>query len=178
MKKTILLLCSSLLILASNITDMSAQKTKIKKPVFKTAIFGQLGTTSMGLGFGFDMRLQRGKRNGIGVEAALSCAPAPDNLTVVSFPVGLNYLFGKRAHFFEMGLSTTPILFLTNREKQNNVNPSFNLTLSPRIGWRYQNPNEGLFVSICVAPLVVLYSAGGELNNFPIGADIKMGYTF
>jgi hypothetical protein len=73
----------------------------------------ELGGKALTYSVNFDMRTERGRRNGWGVTAGLSVlgSNTPGQGIVFFVPFGGNYLFGKKKDFFELGAGAT-YLFL------------------------------------------------------------------
>lgn len=100
--------------------------------------------------------------------------PGPFGELVV-VPLGLNYLMGKKANFFELGLVITPIyaeekfdLFSKSESK------GFGVILSPTIGYRYQpQKKRNLFFKIAFTPLLTTL----ETRFLPSGG-LSIGYSF
>lgn len=90
------------------------------KRYYKSAFF-ELGGKALLYSFNYDMRTERGRRNGWGFTAgfnrlaikAVNTANAGDSvsLDLTMFPFSINYLFGKRKGFFELGAGGTYIFF-------------------------------------------------------------------
>ncbi|WP_025843326.1 hypothetical protein [Porphyromonas gingivicanis] len=156
MKKLILLL-ASLAMLAIPVTSQAQRRGKVAPNKYKKALFAELGTPSMGISFNYDMRFTKGQVNGIGGQIGLGFFSAGDVL-VVSAPIGINYLFGTRNSFFEVGGILT--LFGKSQEEyssrydyyygnsyQGSIKKvkyvsGYGAGLSPVFGWRYQLPEE------------------------------------
>lgn len=81
----------------------------------------------------------------------------------LGIPVSYNWLLGKKSHHFEMGIGLTSLL----------VNPNSNLGtdsytyLTPKIGYRFQRPNGGLFFRATVTPMIAILN----VSTFNFGAE-------
>lgn len=70
-------------------------------------------------------------------------------------PISYNLLLGKKSHHFELGLGLTNML----------VNPSLNnglskyyMCLTPKVGYRFQKPNGGLFLKVTANLLIDVFN--------------------
>ena len=100
-------------------------------------------------------------------------------------------LWGKNSHYLETGLGVltgfgfeqtvastvsesengTKVVKYTPAKEYNTLN------LLGRIGYRYQNPNGGLFFRASVMPLATVYSKTGK-NSINLAGAVGLGYTF
>ena len=100
-------------------------------------------------------------------------------------------LWGKSSHYLETGLGVltgfgfeqtvastvsesengTKVVKYTPAKEYNTLN------LLGRIGYRYQNPNGGLFFRASVMPLATVYSKTGK-NSINLAGAVGLGYTF
>ncbi len=197
MKKSVFLLMAMLLLLPKIGVKAQEQVAPSAKK-FKYAVYGEVGSITAGIGLGVDMRFQKGVCNAWGGNIAVGVFPTPNELAF-SLPIGFNYLIGKKKHFFELAITTTPILELEGRRYYDNGEDihagnhdlvaensrysftsyrraKFHLLMHPTVGWRFQKPKEGVFVAIGLGPILKLYSQ--ELKSFPVGGYIRAGYTF
>lgn len=99
-------------------------------------------------------------------------------------------LWGKNNHYFETGLGVlTGIGFeqtvaSTISQSENGTKvvkytpeKEYNtLSLLGRVGYRYQNPNGGLFFRASVTPLATVYSKTGK-TGIDLAGAIGLGYT-
>lgn len=96
---------------------------------------------------------------------------------LVAVPIGLNYMMGKEAKFFELGLVITPIYAESNFDlfsESESKNEEFGIILSPTIGYRYQpQKKKNLFFKIAFTPLLTTL----ETTFVPSGG-LSIGYSF
>ncbi len=108
-------------------------------------------------------------------------------------PLSYNWLLGKKSHHLELGVGLTP-LFVNPNSKQRS---DFYAYLTPKIGYRFQRPQGGLFFRATATSMIDLlnvstYKFGNEkqrnfstMNNvagigfaaFP-WPGLSIGYTF
>jgi hypothetical protein len=108
-------------------------------------------------------------------------------------PISYNWIFGKKSHHLEVGIGLTSLIVNPN----SNMVSDFYTYLTPKIGYRYQRPNGGLFLRATVTPMIDIlnvrtYTFGNEksrnfssFNNvvglgyavFP-WPGLSIGYTF
>jgi hypothetical protein len=111
----------------------------------------------------------------------------------LGIPVSYNWLLGKKSHHFELGIGLTSLLVNPN----SNVGTDSYTYMTPKIGYRFQRPNGGLFFRATVTPMIAIlnvssikynnetYRQFSTLNNvaglgyaaFP-WPGLSMGYTF
>lgn len=108
-------------------------------------------------------------------------------------PISYNWLLGKKSHHLELGIGLTSLVVNPN----SNMVSDFYTYLTPKIGYRYQRPNGGLFLKATASPMIDIlnvstYKLGNEksrnfssFNNvvglgyaaFP-WPGLSIGYTF
>jgi len=108
-------------------------------------------------------------------------------------PISYNWLLGKKSHHLEVGIGLTSLVVNPN----SNMWSDFYTYLTPKIGYRYQRPNGGLFLRATATPMIDIlnvstYKWGNEksrnfssFNNvaglgyavFP-WPGLSIGYTF
>ena len=108
-------------------------------------------------------------------------------------PVSYNWLTGKKSHHLELGVGLTALLVNPNSDMAS----EFYTYLTPKIGYRFQRPNGGLFFRATAAPMIDLLNVRtnkfateksrnfSSLNNvaglgygaFP-WPGLSIGYTF
>ncbi len=106
-------------------------------------------------------------------------------------PLGASVLFGKNKHYFETGIGST-IAFgfeetaaALQAENDKGVTvwqvqaarEHTSVNVAANFGYRYQNPNGGLFFRAGVSPTVTAYSKTVSFNP-GVEANISLGYTF
>lgn len=98
------------------------------------------------------------------ISTGVSVMPKSDDFLMVALPVSFNGLFGGGSHFFEIGIVLTPYYlrtpfdFITTHidpvteetSQTSNIQGTHNfyLSLTPKIGYRFQQPNGGLFAKV------------------------------
>ncbi|MBA2612675.1 MAG: hypothetical protein H0U95_11925 [Bacteroidetes bacterium] len=85
----------------------------------------------------------------------------PAEMLAIGTPVSYNWLFGQKRSHLELGIGLT-FLSLTKRTNSD-IEPAMYSTnsflyLTPKISYRFQNPNGGLFFRVSFAPTVALWS--------------------
>lgn len=101
---------------------------------------------------------------GSSISTGFSVTPKSIDFLMVALPISFNGLFGGGSHFFEIGIVLTPYYLSTpfdfitehidpitmestyTKNRQNTHN--FYLSLTPKIGYRFQQPNGGLFAKV------------------------------
>jgi hypothetical protein len=134
------------------------------------AVYGELGGNGLVFSANYDMRFAK-KENGLGFRAGIGFA-ATGGLTVVTFPVGLNYLAGKGPHHFEAGVGVTPVTASVRFFDDDDNETGTATFVMPTIGYRYAQVGKGFVGRIYVGPVF----AGGSVF-FPWGG-ISAGFKF
>lgn len=77
-------------------------------------------------------------------------------------PVSYNWLLGKKSHHLELGIGLTSLLV----NPHSNKNSSFYAYLTPKIGYRFQRPQGGLFFRATLTPMIDILSVStSNLGN-------------
>lgn len=84
-------------------------------------------------------------------------------------PVSYNWLLGKKSHHLELGIGLTSLLVNPN----SNKNSSFYVYLTPKIGYRFQRPQGGLFFRATLTPMLDLLS----VSTSKLGNGKQRGYS-
>ena len=111
--------------------------------------------------------------------------PLTGNFPVFSFSMQVNYLFGEKNHYLEIGTGITfpEFYFPTSATithssekthyKYENWTISTDFLIPLRIGYRYQRDNGGFFWKIAFVPMFSIHN-----DAFFPSAGIAIGYTF
>lgn len=139
-----------------------SQETKEALPVTQAKnLFLELGGNGGLLSLNYDMRFSKTGK-GLGFRAGVGFIPSVDLLfvetpSIVTFPIGLNYLAGKGPHYFESGLGLTFATAETDYFGDDENMTGF--AFVPNIAYRYQ-PVSGRFTGrVSFSPF---FSSGGS----------------
>jgi hypothetical protein len=95
-------------------------EAQLNKRYYKS-FFAEVGGRAILYSANFDMRTERGRRNGWGFNTGLSIMGSTGNFGVaVLVPFGVNYLIGKKKNFIEVGAGAT-YMFLIGNDSSSNV---------------------------------------------------------
>ena len=187
MRKPILALCS--LLLVSNLLFSQDSKISQDQSIGKSSFFAELGGPGILFSANYDTRFKQsrlgfGGRIGIGFVSAYDEYYDPntgmyyggDEETAITFPVQLNYIFGKQnsPHAFEVGGGITYVskkLNIMNFDAYDNEDNRTQLFGTFCFMYRRQPVNGGFSWRIGFTPLV----GGGNIQLFG-GASV--GYNF
>lgn len=155
--------CAILLIAPCSFSQNT--KTAIYDGYKKNIFIEGLGS-SLIVGINYDMRLQRGKTDGVGFRAGIGYAPMKSyimgvqdyNGMALSFPIEANYLFGKRKNYVLAGVGILPIyadvkgasIFSGKYSAKGFTYGATYLSL----GYRYQPIKNGLMFQINWNPMI------------------------
>lgn len=133
----------------------------------KTA-YGELGGNGLAFSVNYDARFSK-KENGLGFRAGIGLG-AGIGLTVVTFPVGLNFLVGPAPHHLELGMGATYVSATVDLFDSKETGGGF--IYMPTVGYRYAKEKKGFVGRIYVGPIII----GGQAF-FPWGG-ISAGIKF
>jgi hypothetical protein len=138
------------------------------------SLFLELGGNGIAISLNYDARFKK-QENGFGYRVGIGVLPATvqfftETSTILTIPVGINHLTGKKSHHFETGLGAT---FITGSvgfwgEEKENVT---GVVFLPSIGYRYSRTGGGFQGRVVISPLV-----GGGGASFYYG--LSGGFAF
>lgn len=145
---------------------------------FHKNIYAELLGSHVFAGINFDMRLNKGRMDGIGFRAGIG--GVSENLAgvgIVTFPIEVNHLVGKRRSSFEAGVGILPIYASTIGEITDYDYVAAEgvgfaggfLTL----GYRYQPLGNGFMAQIHWNPLIL---RGSGFNAGWFGLGLGLGF--
>jgi hypothetical protein len=110
--------------------------------------------------------------------------PTAYNTVITILPFQYNMLMGKSPNYFEIGTGFTILLFPEYEVLLAPLSPYSSAfvkehqvyAVSPRLGYRYQDINGGLFGKFSIVPTNI--SLGGEMFQPILPVSISLGYTF
>ena len=162
----------------------SSNKT-LKKKTFYFEAFGSGGFYS----FGYDKiyRVTEKKKRSFSIGASYLNISSRDRETksgynIYSIPVSFNTI---RFKYLETGLGITPlVLSYSDRGHGHggtswwNQFQSYMLFISPKIGFRYQKPNGGIFFRLAYTPMISVFYNTDWTDRFNHSFGLSLGYTF
>jgi hypothetical protein len=89
--------------------------------------------------------------------------------TYYGIPLSYNWLIGKKSHHLELGIGLTSLLVNPN----SIVKSDFYAYLTPKIGYRFQRPQGGLFFRATATPMIDLLS----VNTYKSGSNKSRGFS-
>lgn len=132
------------------------------------AVYGEFAGNGLIFSANYDMRFGKGE-GGLGFRAGVGFAGGGD-VSIFTFPLGLNYLTGKGAHHMEIGLGITPVTATVSIFDDTETGTSS--FIMPTVGYRYGKIGKGFVGRIYVGPVIV-----GGRAFFPWGG-ISAGIKF
>ena len=151
------------------LTLISAAITTVAKAQTAKAVYGEFGGNGLVFSANFDTRFSGEK--GIGGRVGVGYAAA-GGVSIVTFPVAVNYLVGGAPHYLEIGAGVTfvtaSVRFFDDDESETGTGTFF----MPTLGYRYAKQGKGFIGRIYVGPVI----AGGTAF-FPWGG-ISAGFKF
>lgn len=164
---------TSVLILSLFFT-LSAQESKVPLSLdrYQKNIYAEFLGSNVIIGANFDMRLNKGRNDGIGFKIGVGgkyyVPGEPRYGILIVLPLEFNHIVGKKSHGFVTGIGMLPA-FVTKGEESLAIGGGY-LT----IGYRYQSISNGAVFKIHWNPLFLRGSEGTLLGWFGIG----LGYGF
>lgn len=89
--------------------------------------------------------------------------------TYYGIPLSYNWLIGKKSHHLELGIGLTSLLVNPN----SSVKSDFYAYLTPKIGYRFQRPQGGLFFKATATPMIDLLS----VNTYKSGSNKSRSFS-
>jgi hypothetical protein len=132
------------------------------------AVYGELGGNGLLFSANYDMRFTN-KENGLGFRAGVGLG-ASIGVTLVTFPLGLNYLVGEGPHHLELGMGATYVSATVDWFDSKETGGGF--FYMPTVGYRYAQKKKGFVGRVYVGPVII----GGQ-TFFPWGG-ISAGIKF
>jgi hypothetical protein len=140
-------------------SDQSSGADATSRSVYAEILGGGIGFSG-----NFDSRF-RGA-NGFGFRAGIGVLPAT-GATILTVPLGLNYITGSHSSHFEAEFTATVFTVTNAKFNGKTISPVF---FYPHIGYRYSKPTRSFLGRIYVGPLFF----AGHVLPF---AGISLGYT-
>jgi hypothetical protein len=110
------------------------------------SVYAEIGGNGLEFSVNYDFRFAK-KQDGFGARAGIGIIANIDG-SAVTFPLGVNYLLGKRSNYLEAGLGVTIVNFNSNFFG-NNLKSTTSLFV-PSLGYRYQPICNGFTARIFV----------------------------
>ncbi len=147
---------------------------------FHRNVFLELLGPSAFASFNYDMRLERGKQDGIGFRSGFSYfyigakgSNINSNISALFIPLEMNYLIGKKRSSLVVGLGTT-LAFVSGQINNSQYNIRQNAigfgNIFGNIGYRYQPIGKGFFGQFNLYP-----NLGSSFGIIP---GLSFGYGF
>lgn len=156
------------------------------------AIYSEFLGPSATFGINYDARFDK-TNNGLGWRAGLGLFKIDG--TILTVPVGLNYLIGKRGSYLELGVgatylyATTNVFFLENSVHEELINsdgkvgfmvsevkPISTVFGNITFGYRFQPLQGGFLFRLGFSPVLSMHN--GNLRYFPFMPYLGLGYAF
>ncbi len=171
MKKILLLsLLLSILILQA---QAQFEPDQIK---YSKAIFIEFGGNGALFSANYEMRFKKGQQDGLGFRAGFGGIRLADSqgksLNILTIPLAINNIIGKRRSALETGVGITPVII-------SEENPSYSQSIVQKgvagflnVGYRFQPIKNGFLFKINWTPVI----SGGTIE--PRWFGISFGYGF
>ena len=170
-----------------------SQDTNTVAPIKRNSIYIEYAGQGLYPSVSFDRLYRTDKKNKTSFTGGLTLVPIPDYF-VFSIPISYNYLIGKRKSKLELGIGLTAMYLREGNipasygyKDDNGVyhyeqfighEHNFFAYFTPKIGYRYQNPNGGLFLRVNLTPHIAgISSYDGVRGKNGIKTNIDDSYT-
>lgn len=167
-------------LIISTVFTLSAQKIK-EMPHFESyrkSIYVEFLGSSVLAGVSFDMRLNKGRNDGIGLRAGIggiSFSNQDGSVGLVTLPIEFNHIVGQRHGGFETGIGVLPVYgTISGMTPDNKYVSSEGVTVAGgylTLGYRYQPINSGFMFQIHWNPMM-LRGSGFNIGWFGIGLGV------
>lgn len=180
MKKAsiILMLCFPLFANSQSEGEIDIKRNSIYVEAFGQGLYNS---------FSFDRIYSLDKKIKTSFTAGITLIPSLE-LAVLALPISYNYLFGQNNHHLELGIGITPMYLRSgniqasigyydeNGESQSEEfighSTDFYSYFTPKIGYRFQKSDGGIFMRATFTPPVAGYNRIGSIK----GGEIKSGF--
>lgn len=160
----------------------TAQDTK-PEPVAKSAqaFYAEFGANGVGFSVNYDARFAKSQK-GLGYRVGIGLVPGLDFIffktsTILTVPVGINYLAGKGPSFFEAGFGVTYVTgkatdFLWSSGDSDEEAKLSAVGFIPSVGYRYAPDGKGFTFRAVISPA---FGEGGGafFGGFSFGVKIN-----
>ena len=154
------ILCITLLLCSlSKLSNAQNSETRAQ------TVFGEFGGNGLVFSANYDTRFQN-KQSGVGGRIGVGFFGGSGG-GVLTFPLGINFLSGKKGNYLETGLGVT-IVTITGED----FGGVTGTVIVPSIGYRYQPLESGFTGRIVISPLI------GTQGGFIFFAGISAGFKF
>lgn len=166
-----------------------AQGIIIPTEIKRNSIYGEVFGQGLYNSISFDRLYHTERKVKTSLSAGITFLPL-SYMVAVATPVSYNYIFGQKNHHLELGLGFTPMYF---RSKQIEATDSYSdkngiihnesfighetdffSYFTPKIGYRFQKPNGGLFFRATFSPAVAGINKYGSLK----GGNYKLNDSY
>src|SRR4030095_15069273 len=138
------------------------------------SVFLELGANGLFLSANYESRFTK-KETGWGYRVGVGFVPAmqgffTETSSMLTIPVGINHLTGRKSHHFESGLGVTYVSgnvtwFDSEKEKARGV------VFIPSVGYRYAKPKGGFMGRAVISPII-----GAGVVGFYFGLSVGAAF--
>ena len=156
-------------LLLSFANSISAQEKQINFPNEKNTIYAEAFGQGFCWSLNYDRLLNTDKKVFNSFTAGVVYVPNQIQFGDGSYfgvPVSYNWLFGKKSHHLELGVGITGMAVKSDFGLFGlSTTNHFYTYLTPKIGYRFQRPQGGLFLKVTATPMIDLVSFSNEWSN-------------
>lgn len=169
-------------------------KTESSAEIFKAkhAIYGELGGTSTGYAINYGFIFHQKERLKFAAGAGFFMRYQDEDVRISSgflrpsFSTEISALWGKSKGHLEFGTGfvayrSKQFIFDENFPRNIRVRQYWGKIIVPRIGYRYQKPDGGLFFRAAYTPWIRFKNLEGDeekVNFNPFGIGLSLGWSF
>ncbi|MDR3235114.1 MAG: hypothetical protein LBT48_00090 [Prevotellaceae bacterium] len=170
---------SLLLAACGNIQAQQVRTYYVQERYPRSAVYMEILGNSPIYSFNYDFRFSTEKGSGWGAHIGAGLLLlTEDDVSLMNFPFGLNYLAGRNGKYLELGVGLT---FLSSSDFFDDDDVHHNPLGTLIIAYRYQPVGGGVFFRIGITPLVDLSADRDMFFGFlvwPFWAGLSIGYAF
>ena len=189
---TIALAFTALNAFAQTATTIAPAATTTDSVMVQTnTVFAEVGNNGSLYSVNFDHIVMATPKFALSAKVGVGTALTSKNDIDPAVSLEVNGLFGKSNHRLETGIGTLIGFGFEQTEasmvgetsqgtkivKYTPAKEYATLNLTARVGYRYQNPNGGLFFRAGISPIATVYSKTGNMGMNLTGS-VGLGYTF
>ncbi|MDO5664089.1 MAG: hypothetical protein Q4G63_02380 [Bacteroidia bacterium] len=158
------------------------QEPETKSEKFHKNIYLEGLGSSIIAGINYDMRLQKGHMDGLGFRAGVGLAPLSSGSKIITVPLEVNYLLGKKQSSLVSGIGILPFYGSFRNQKTTDNFGGFQIKGDTGgvalagvylvLGYRFQPMNNGLMFQVNWNPMI----SGSAFNAKWFGVSIGYGF--
>lgn len=135
---------------------------------FRNTLFVDFMGQGIGNSFSFDRLFLSSRNTKSSFSAGFTFLPFGKGEVIYGIPIAYNVLIGKNKHHLEIGAGASIIFFKAVRHSyfsyyNHGMSRYGCMYVTPRLGYRFQNPKGGIFFRATLTPIVGIFNTFRDL---------------